>query len=313
MRTHIYMVALTLCAVSAAPSRARSQSQQENAQQAASAKQIGDASGAQQTAATGAGATKTAARQSVVFTNENLKGQAANQAVRPETEASSTQEQKAAAAQDPKTAAQPAKPGGAAANPQTAANKPTTAPKVQIDAHKVLTNEDLEKLNKHRGMSVVGIDVDLNAIYDCDINCYNYVRSSARIYSPGNLDWMRDLRSGIEDLQKDNNWRAELVNLVHLRSKYCTLAADENEELQKADNFQNVTDQQIDIRERYNAKLSDANQAVTTEYERTTAMEATYPALVRRFMEMQVLRIMQSVCVNQNPYRPNYYPSDDPE
>src|SRR5215469_2651430 len=292
MRTHTYMLALALSLASAIPSWAQTQTQQD------SAKQAGVTGNSTQPAS--AGVTKATARQSVVFTNENLKDPAANQAA-------------TAAAQDPKPATQQAKPGPAAGNPQTAASKTAAPPKAQLEAHKVLTNGDLEKLNKHHGMSVVGIDVDLSTIYDCDINCYNNVRSSAQIYPNGNLDWMRDLRSGIEDLQKDDNWRAELVNLAHLRSKYCTIAADQSAELQKADNFNNVTDQQIDIRERYNARLAEANQVVTAEYGRTSAMEASYSPLVRRFMEMQVLRIMQSVCMNQEIYRRNYYPSDDPE
>ena len=301
MRTHIYVAALALCAVSACPACAQSQPQQDNSSSStASTKQTGTAGISQQTVSP-AGATKTVPKQAAVFTNENLKDPAGNDAVRSASLTGSPQ--------DPKPPTQQPARGTS----QAATSKPGAPPKVQIDAHKVLTNDDLEKLDKHRGMSVVGIDVDLNAIYDCDINCYNYVRSSARIYPGGNLDWMRDLRSGIEGLQKDDTWRAQLVNLAHLRSKYCTLAADQNEELLKADNFNNVTDRQIDIRERYNAKLSDANQAVTAEYERVTAAEAAYSPMVRSFMQMQVTRIMQSTCVNQNAYRPNYYPSDDPE
>lgn len=303
MRVQIYVLTLALCAVSARPSWAQTQ-QDNSAAQTASAKQAGTASALTQTPPT-TGVTKAAAKQAVVFTNENLKATAANSAAGSAAPVNSMQ--------DPKPVAQQMKPSTAPTSSQAVPHKTAEAPKVQISAHKVLTNEDLEKLNKHRGMSVVGIDVDLSTIYDCDINCYNSVRSSAQIYPNANLDWMRDLRSGIEELQKDDTWRALLVNLAHLRSKYCTIAADQNVELQKADNFNNVTDQQIDIRERYNAKLSDANQAVMAGYSRASSIEATYSPLVRRFMEMQVLRIMQSACMNQNPYRQNYYPSDDPE
>lgn len=286
MRNYVYVVALALCAVCARPSWAQTQSQQDSSASPATSVKAGTASGSQQNSPAAAASAKATAKDAVVFTNENLK--------------------------DPKPAPQQAKPGTAPTAPQASASKPAAQPKVQIEAHKVLTNDDLEKLNKHRGMSVVGIDVDLNAIYDCDINCYNSVRSSAQIYpAQGNLDWMRDLRSGIEDLQKDDTWRAQLVNLAHLRSRYCTIAADQNTELQRADNFNNVTDAQISIRERYNAKLSDANQAVMAEYSRASSLESTYSPLVRRFMEMQVLRIMQSACVNPDAYQRPYYNSDD--
>lgn len=262
MRTHIYVLAVVLCAVSARPSCAQGQSQQgSSTSQATSAKQASAASTAQQAPPASAGL-----KQTIDATNGNSK--------------------------DPKAPTQ-----------QAGTSKQAAPPKLQIDAHKPLTNEDLQKLNKRRGMSVVGIDVDMDGIYDCDYNCYNDVRGSAGISPGGNLDWMRDLRTGIEDLQKDAIWRAELVNLAHLRSRFCTLADEQNAELRRADNSNNVTDEQINIRERYNAKLSEANEAVTAEYERITPLEATHSPLVRRFMEKQVVRIMQANCTNPDSYR----------
>ena len=182
-------------------------------------------------------------------------------------------------------------------------------PKVELDPHKVLTNDDLRKLNRQGGMSVVGTDAVLSGIYDCDINCYNQVRSSAQIYPSSNLDWMRDLRIGIEKLKLDNDWRAYLVRLADLRSKICTIADEEKTSLDRADNENNVTDQQIDIREEYTRKLKDVNDDITAEYGRMSSMQSRYSPMVSRFMQMQVLRIMTTSC----PGSPYGYYSDDPE
>lgn len=309
MRAHIGIFALTLCAVSIPPASAQSQSQTDSSvSQNATSKQTAPASQSQQVSPA-KGAAKVPAKPAVVLTNDNLKDSAVNQGASSATPSGADQEQASSTAQDSKTSAQQT----SIRAKNTSSNQTTATPakpKLVINAHKVLTNDDLEKLNKHGDMSVVGIDVDLNGIYDCDINCYNRVRDSARIYPGTSLEWMRDLRSGIDDLQKDNDWRAFLVELAHLRMKFCSLAADENAALRKADNFNNVTDQQIDIREQYSRKLREADDEVTAAYSRGNSLEGSYSPLVRNFMQMQVLRIMQAACTNPDANYRNY--SDDP-
>lgn len=237
----------------------------------------------------------------VIFTNENLHELPPSKALQAPSASQSATEN------HPTTTGNQASSAANAKKQQSPAAA-LAKPKVELDPHKVLTNDDLSKLNRH-GASVVGTDAVLSSIYDCDINCYNQVRSSAQIYPSSNLDWMRDLRTGIEKLKLDNDWRAYLVLLADLRSKICTIADEEKTALDRADNENNVTDQQIDIREEYTRKLKDVNDDITAEYGRMSSMQSRYSPMVSRFMQMQVLRIMTTSC----PGSPYGYYSNDPE
>lgn len=241
------------------------------------------------------------ASKPVVFTNENLHDIAPSKAVQTQSGSPSVTENHSTTTGNLSSSADAKKQQSRAAAP--------AKPKVELDPHKVLTNDDLRKLDRQGGMSVVGTDAVLSGIYDCDINCYNQVRSNAQVYPSSNLNWMRDLRTGIEKLKLDNDWRAYLVRLADLRSKICTIADEEKTALDRADNENNVTDQQIDIREEYTRKLKDVNDDITAEYGRMNSMQANYSSMVSRFMYTQVLRIMTSSC----PGSPYGYYSNDPE
>ena len=292
-----YMLALVLCApvtcgvVSAQTQQGQSSSSADSKQAVAPAPA--------QNAATDANKPKPASKP-VVFTNENLHDAAANKEIQVQPILPPVA-QKNATGNRTSQAANAKKQQSPAAAP--------AKPKVELDPHKVLTNDDLRKLDRQGGMSVVGTSVDLSTIYDCDINCYNQVRSSAQVYPSSNLDWMRDLRTGIEQLKLDNYWRAYLVRLADLRSNICTIADDERTALNRADNENNVTDEQINIREEFAQKLKSVNDDITAEYGRMNSMQSRYSPLVSRFMYTQVLRIMTSNC----PGSPYYYGSDDPE
>lgn len=304
MRIRIYMLSLALCVPAAAYTPLGQAQQTQNgsttAAQAGDSKQPASPASAQNAAVTDPGKAKPKSKP-MVFTNENLHETAAKKDVQSQSSAlSAAQNHANVTGSEAAQAANAKKPQSPAAAP----NKP----KVELDPHKVLTNDDLKKLDRH-GASVVGTDVDLSGIYDCDINCYNQVRSNAQVYPSGNLDWMRDLRTGIEKLKLDNDWRAYLVHLADLRSKICTIADEQRTALERADNENNVTDQQIDIREEYTRKLKDVNDDITAEYGRMSSMQANYSQMVSRFMYMQVLRIMTSRC----PGSEYGYYSDDPE
>ena len=303
MRIRHYMLALALC-VPVTSGVVFAQTQQgQNASTAAQSADSRHASASAPVHNSAADANKAKSpTKPIVFTNENLSEAAANKETHVQSGSQSA-------------APNHAKNMGTQAASQSTVKKQQAAaapakPKIELDPHKVLTNDDLRKLDRRDGMSVVGNDSLLSGIYDCDINCYNQVRSNAQIYPSGNLDWMRDLRTGIEKLKLDNAWRAYLVHLADLRSKICTIADDERTALDRADNENNVTDQQIDIREKYTRQLKDVNDEVTAEYSRMTPMQSRYSPMVSRFMYTQVLRIMTSRCPG-SAYG-GYY-SDDPE
>jgi hypothetical protein len=307
MRIHAYVLTIALCAAAgqAAPGQTQGQAG-ASASQPAGAKQSASPIAAQPASALPtANKSNATTKPAVVLTDDNFNDPGAREALRSKSVSNAQQDSKGAP-----------KPGAAASKPQpeqqAAAQAASAKPKLLLDKHKVLTNDDLQKMDTRHGASVVGLDVDLGAIYDCDINCYDRARNDARIYPGTNLEWMRDLRSGIEDLKKDNAWRALLVHLAHLRAQFCTLADEETTELNRADNFNNVTDQQINIREEYNRKLNAANQDVVAAYRQLTPLQAPYSPMVRSFMQAQVLRVMQSGCSSPDSTPRNYDP-DDPD
>ncbi len=308
MRIHAYILAVALSLPAAAHvSLAQQQAQRETTaaapQSANAARDKADPK--QSTAPADSHASKSSSKPAVILTNDNLNAFAASGRV-PSQPAAQVPAQAGS-----KTTPKGITAGSNEAKEQSAVAQTPAKAKVELDPHKVLTNDDLRKLDRRGGMSVVGTDVDLSAIYDCDINCYNQVRQSAQVYPSSNLEWMRDLRAGIEKLKRDNNWRAYLGRLAALRSKVCTLADEQRTALERADNENNVTDQQIDIREEYTRKLKDVNDEVTAEYGRMNSMQANYSPLVSRFMYTQVMRIMTSNCPSSQ-YENRYYDPDDP-
>lgn len=201
----------------------------------------------------------------------------------------------------------------AAAQVQAATAPAPPKPSLTVDPRKVLTNDDLQKLSEQEDdMDVAGGSVDLSEIYNCDIHCYNRVREMAQVYPASNLDWMRELHAGLEKLKDDADWRAVLVRLGGIRSDYCSVAEEEHDALTAADNFENVTNEQINIREEYNRKLQALNQETTETYSRMTPLQAKYSRMVAQFMSMQVSRVMASRCdhLGSTYNYPNYYPNE---
>jgi len=304
MRIQNYILALTLCAPAASCvllAQAQQAQTSSSAAQTVDSKQTTPPAASQNATAADANKPKPSSK-SVVFTNENLHDAATNKEVRAQSGSQSAAQKNASATGNQASQATNAK------KLQSPAAAPAK-PKVELDPHKVLTNDDLRKLNRQGGMSVVGTNVDLSTIYDCDINCYNQVRSTAQVYPSSNLDWMRDLRTGIEQLKLDNDWRAYLVRLADLRSKICSIADDEKTALHRADNENNVTDEQINIREEFAQKLKSVNDDITAEYGRMTPMQSRYSPLVSRFMYTQVLRVMTTNCP-RSQFDNDYYDPD---
>jgi hypothetical protein len=264
----------------------------------AAAKQSAAATRAQASAAASSSATaKAEPKASVVLTNDNL-GDASARTPAAASAANPQSDSKPAQSQNPQAQTQQTAPQGAAP-------AATPKPKLQLPPHQVLTNEDLPKVIDKEGVNVVGNDADLSTMYDCDVNCYDQARQAANVYPGRDLTWMRELHDGIEKLKNDEKWRAFLVNLVDLRSRYCKLAAEENSELYRVDNQQDVTDEQINIRADYNRKLDELNQESTAAYGRVGSLQMGYSPLIRGFMQVQEMRVARINCVS--PYQNRYY------
>lgn len=299
-------VFLLTAAAQAAPAQTQQGQSDTSTSSGAAGKQPASAAQAQRSPGTlTTPGQKPVAKPGVVLTNDNINDAAAKKAMESAAPSSNAQADppKAAPKQDP-----PAP--GQQQNPQSGA--PVAKPKPQLEPHKVLTNENLPNVLDKHGVNVVGMGADLSDVYDCDVNCYNQVRQAANVYPSNDLSWMRDLHAGIEKLTDDEKWRAHLVSLVNLRVQYCKLADEEARALARVDNENNVTDEQISIREDYNRKVAELGQEFQTEYGRSSLLEARYSPLVRSFMQLQEQRIARASCMNSEPYGDNSDP-DDPD
>lgn len=303
LRALMLMMALTVAAASPC---AWAQSQQGQGDTASSQPATAKPSAAisAQTSAANSSA-KAQAKPAVVLTNDNINDSDAKKATQPAA-SNAQSDPKPAQSENPQAktpqAAQPE------ASP-VAAQKP----KLVLEPRKVLDNENLPGVLDKRGVNVVGTAAGLEGIYDCDVNCYNQARQSANVYPSNDLSWMRDLHAGIDKLQDDDAWRAHLVKLVDLRSQYCKLAVEEARALERVDNEQNVTDEQISIREDYNRKVAELGQEFQAEYGRASMLEAKWTPLVRGFMQLQERRITSTGCVSPVQYRYNADPEERDE
>lgn len=297
MRPHVPIIAFCLAASSQYCLAQTQQGQRRTSASApASVRQLSEQAGTPTTVAT----PKSDAKSPVVLTNENINDSAAKKA-NPSSAPAAQSDPKAAPKQDPPAPSQEQ-------NPQAGA--PAAKPKLQLEPHKVLDNENLPNVLDKQGVNVVGTAAGLEGIYDCDVNCYNQVRASANVYPLSDLSWMRELHDGIEKLQDDGKWRAFLVSLVDIRERYCKLAQEESSALRRIDNEQNVTNEQINIREEYNRKVAELSQESAAAYNRAGLLQAGYSPLVRSFMQLQEQRISGTGCRNAGPY---YYNSDPDE
>ena len=212
-----------------------------------------------------------------------------------------------ARAQDqPPAPQQPASPAPAA----SPAIKPqATAPKRK--ARKVITNDDIQGIGSiYKGTG----GPDLSGINDCDRNCFESVRSAARIY-PSGVQWKRDLLDAIERVRDDAPWQALLSDYSAVRGKFCALEQERNEELARNSDPQNVTPAEISVEEKYDRLFKAAQADLLSLYDRARVLRQAHAgsALELGFMDYQTNRIITASCnFVRQPGHPNWESSDDP-
>lgn len=306
MRLFILPVAFLL-AVAAQAGVAQAQQGQgdTSASQPSSARQPSSAQPKPQSAtATAPAGQKANPRLRVLLTNDNLNDATVKNAI---------QSAGSDAKSDSKTG-QKQNPPAPAQQPDQQGAPPTTVakPKLQLPSHQVLTDENLPALLGKEGINVVGTAAGLNGIFDCDTNCYDQVRQGANVYPGRDLAWMRDLHDGIDKLQDDGKWRAFLVHLVDIKSRYCKLVTERDSALSRVDNENNVTNEQINIRQEFNRKYDALTQESSAAQNEIAPLQAGYSVLVRSFMRVQESRIGQMSCTNPERDRGESDP-DDPD
>jgi len=207
---------------------------------------------------------------------------------------------------------QPPPPSAPAASPAVPAKKDQApAPKPLRHARKVITDDDIQGIGSiYKG----GGGPDLSGINDCDRNCFESVRSAARIY-PGGTEWKRDLLDAIDKVRSDGPWQGLLGEFGTVRGKFCSLEQERNEELARVSDPHNVTAGEISVEEKYNRLFKSAQADLLTLYDRAHFLKQAHAssALEMAFMDLQTNRIITASCYSlSQPYRPNWESSDDP-
>ncbi len=215
--------------------------------------------------------------------------------------------------QPPAPSPQQAAPAAPAIPPAAAPAKKDQplAPKPPRRARKVITDDDIQGIGSiYKG----GGGPDLSGINDCDRNCFESVRSAARIY-PGGTEWKRDLLDAIDKVRSDAPWQGLLGEFGTVRGKFCSLEQERNEELARVSDPHNVTAGEISVEEKYNRLFKSAQADLLTLYDRAHFLKQAHAssALEMAFMDLQTNRIITASCYSiQQPYRPNWESSDDP-
>ena len=215
-------------------------------------------------------------------------------------------------AQNQPPSPQPPAPSAPAASPAASPKKDQApVPKTPRHARNVITDDDFQGIGSiYKG----GGGPDLSGINDCDRNCFESVRSAARIY-PGGTEWKRDLLDAIDKVRSDGPWQGLLGEFGTVRGKFCSLEQERNEELARVSDPHNVTAGEISVEEKYDRLFKSAQADLLTLYDRAHFLKQAHAssALEMAFMDLQTNRIITASCYSlSQPYRPNWESSDDP-
>ncbi len=189
------------------------------------------------------------------------------------------------------TAAPPA--SAAASSPASAAAAKYQAATKRRARH-VITDDEIRGIGSiYKG----GAGPDLSGINDCDRNCFEAVRRSARVY-PSGVQWKKDLLNAIERVRNDAPWQSLLSDFGTVRGKFCMLEQQRNDELAEHSDPKNVTAGEISVEEKYDRLFKDAQAELLSLYDRASLLrqEHVMSALEIGFMDYQTNRIVTTNC-----------------
>jgi len=186
--------------------------------------------------------------------------------------------------------------------PSAPVAKPAAKPK------KVITNDDL------LGSGGFGFSsAEFSQINDCDRSCFLDLQQSIRIDPGQNPHWRRDVLRAIDLVRKDAAWQRILHDVYDLHLKTCDLQGEKQEELAKAADPANVTPQEVDIEEKYEAKFRELQEQLNAERARQSALkgDTNDNPVVFRFRIYQENRLQGAPCAQPVSRRyPQSYPGD---
>jgi hypothetical protein len=209
------------------------------------------------------------------------------------------------AAPPPQQPAQAEKPAGPPASAEKPPEKPPKKPT------KVYTNDDF----KSGGVLFIGGDeLDFSLINDCDRNCFDRVVQSGHVYVAGDPYWRRGVLAAIDQARKDTKWQTLLADLYSAHMKFCNLASEKRAELAKVADPENVTEREIALDEKYDAKFAALQNSVQALYQQESIIQRNYSgnSYALAFMNIQLSRIQNAGCPADEPRQPAPVDSDDP-
>lgn len=155
---------------------------------------------------------------------------------------------------------------------------------------------------------------DFSEVNACDRNCFEQVRQLARGAAGTSSNWKRDLLRSLEAVRKDANWQQYLRDLYDARLRFCTLGDEKRQELSQVADPHNVTQRELTVEEKYDAKFKQAQASVESLYTRQRALQQDFAANVfsLQFSQLQVTRVQNAPCAQQRYAASSPSDDDDP-
>jgi hypothetical protein len=140
--------------------------------------------------------------------------------------------------------------------------------------------------------------VNTGSINDCDANCFDQVRTFARIDSEKNPNWRRELLQQIESVRSDSEWQSYLRDLYGVHGKVCQLGFDKSDELRRSGSTRNLGPLEIAISEKYDAKIKTTQSEISSEVARQPYIQKKFAEkpYADAFATVQSMRMRSGFC-----------------
>jgi hypothetical protein len=204
----------------------------------------------------------------------------------------------------PSTQAPASKQAASPAAQQPNSQKPEATPPVPAKHPKkhpkVYTDDDFKSGGN---LAVDGEQLDFNTLNDCDRACFDRVRNSSHIYTTSDSYWRQNVLAALDTVRKDSEWQTFLTDLYALHLKFCSIASDKQAELAKVADPNNVTEREIRVDEKYDAKFRALQSSAQALYLRKETIQRKYAtkSYSLSFMNIQLSRIQNAGCPSQPP------------
>jgi len=183
---------------------------------------------------------------------------------------------------------------------QKSTANPATPAKPRKKHPKVYTDDDFKSGGE---VAVDGEQLDFSRLNDCDRSCFDRVRNSAHLYTTNDSYWRQNVLAALDTVRKDTEWQALLADLYALHLKFCDLASEKRAELAKVSDPNNVTEREIRVDEKYDAKFRGLQTSAQSLYLREETIQRRYAtkSYSLAFMNIQLGRIQNAGCPVSSP------------